>query len=345
MAASLDLPPSFIPAPVQKTASKSHMTHLSGATMADFMAEPTIHLVKSSPPTSKRSSFIVANSKRTSMASTTKSQLRQSNHLLIEMLQNIQTELSAHRTIMLDIQHRVSHLEHESNASVNNDVPMTALQALEEQKPKRSSKLVAPEGLAWWEACQNFANNCDPPLSAREFLRTPKRFSGIEWHYGAPATKPNTPPATPPEVDDLPPLTPTSEEGETSDLETPRRHTIDIGENETVTASPQGASAGDVEAGIKEHIVEINKKNIPAPPMLEPAPAGRPSSLKSPVSIPMIETKPLPPIPMRNPQRYYKGVKSVMTYKALLKHTKTEKEHQVLIHFHRKGDLQGIEED
>lgn len=305
---------------VHDAASKMDITHLSGATMADLIMEPKIHLVNASPATSKCASMI--SSKRVSVASqsTTKSALRQSNQLLIEMLQNIQVELAAHRTIMLDIQHRVSHLEHESNASVN-DAPSAALRVLEGHKDasRRNSRLVPPEGRAWWEACQNFARNAEPPLSATEFLRTPKRFSGIDWQYGVPSAKPNTPPATPPDVDDLPPLTPTSEEDDHYYVPTPYPHDIELDDEEVVASTPK-MDESVYEDDIKEHTVEVNKKKLPTPPILQPPPGGKPIPVNKEEVITAIA-----PGPVSNTQRYYKGVKSLATYKAVMKHKPSEK--------------------
>ncbi|KAF2653497.1 hypothetical protein K491DRAFT_780276 [Lophiostoma macrostomum CBS 122681] len=317
-------------------------THLSGATMADLMMEPKIHLVNASPTISQRSSHIPS-SKRCSVASTTKSTLRQSNQLLVEMLQNIQTELSAHRSIMLDIQHRVSHLEYESVASVNGDPPqlprLAALQALEGPTSKRNSRLVPQDTKTWWEACQNFAKNSEPPMSATDFLRTPRRVSGIDWKYGTQTPRPQTPPATPPELDELPPLTPTSDfdDGILSDLETPTRHSFDISLGEVSSSTPEVRQV-ELENDIREHTVEIDKKNIPSPPALLPAPGG---GIAIPVNSEEIITE---VVPVKNPQRYYKGVKSLTTYKALMKHKATNKEHHVLIHFHHRKALKELEE-
>ncbi|KAF2790615.1 hypothetical protein K505DRAFT_282331, partial [Melanomma pulvis-pyrius CBS 109.77] len=309
--------------------------------MADNIIEPSINLVSASASVSHQSSrSSTANLKRCSVASTTKSSLRHSNHLLIEMLQNITVELSAHRSIMLDIQHRVSHLEHES---INSDPPLSALRALEGHRSKRNSRVIPPEGQAWWEACQNFARNSEEPLSAKDFLRTPKRFSGFDWKFGpAPSVGTHTPPATPPEVDHLPPLTPTSEgeeeEGDSTDIDTPTKHIIDMRVDEILSSPKKMKLEEDVESDIKEHTVEVNKGNMPAAPVLLPAPVGKPIPANSPEFITAIQ-------PLENPHRYYKGIKSLTTFKALMRNTKSDKEHYVLIHFHKRADLKGLEDD
>jgi hypothetical protein len=216
---------------------------------------------------------------------------------------------------MLDIQHRVSHLEYESSASVGNDTPQAAaLNALEGRQSRRNSKLMAPETSHWWQACQNFARNSETPFSATEFLRTPRPYSGIDWKYGP---QPDTPPESPPKVDELPGLTPTSEEGD-SDVITPRKHDFDFQLGEVAHSTPKIKHA-DLENDIKEHTVEVDKKKMPAPPVLQPPPGGKP------IEAERDEIEAVAPVPVDNPHRYYKGVKSLATYKALMKHKTTDK--------------------
>ncbi|KAF2737740.1 hypothetical protein EJ04DRAFT_574461 [Polyplosphaeria fusca] len=342
--ASVETPPSpmsvhAVPS-VRNSISKLDVTHLSGATMADLITEPHIHLVTASVSSSERNSVSDLASKRASVASTTKSQLRHTNTLLIDMLQNIQSELTAHRSIMLDIQHRVTHLEHDSVASVNNDdAQIAALHALEGRKSKRNSRLVPPEGQTWWEACQNFARNSNPPMSASEFLRTPKRFSGIDWQYGLPSARPNTPPATPPQAEDLPPLTPTSEDGEESDLDTPRiKGDADVTLDSTIASTPPADF--EIEDDIKEHTVELNDRKLPRAPVLLAPPEGKARSVTSEEVITAVD-----PVDLVNRHRFYKGVRSLATYRAVMRNRNTEKEHRVLIHFHNRKQLEGLGDD
>jgi hypothetical protein len=351
---------------IHDDSSKLDMTHLSGMTMADFFntestgKEPQINLIHPSPPISQRSSMMDSKRASTSTTSTTKSQLRQTNQVLIQMLNSIQSELAAHRTIMLDIQHRVSHLEYESNASVNgSETPQAALQALEGSKSasRRSSKMVPAEGKAWWEACQNYARNAEPPMSAREFLRTPVRYSGFDFAFGIPIEV--TPPATPPSVDDLPPLTPTSEDGdgEGSDLGTPVRHDISFGEDVLASTPKMEHMALETQVDIQEQTVEVAKGKMPAPPLLQPPPSGKPVLVEKEEEV----VAAIEPEISTNQHRLYKGVRSLATYKALLRNKNSEKgksvsplcrldvantriEHHVLIHFHRKADLKHLDD-
>src|SRR5689334_21790522 len=93
--------PRFYPL-IRDNRSNMDISHLSGATMTDVTVDPKIHIIAASEVGCKRSSTSKDSSKRCSVASTTKSELRKSNNLLIEMLQNIQSELASQRTIMLD---------------------------------------------------------------------------------------------------------------------------------------------------------------------------------------------------------------------------------------------------
>jgi len=323
---------------IHDDSSKLDMTHLSGMTMSEFATttgkEPQINLIHPSPPASQRSSLMDPISKRasTATASTTKSQLRQTNQVLIHMLSNIQSELAAHRTIMLDIQHRVSHLEYESNASVNMDTPRAALQVLEgsiaKDASRRSSKLVPSEGRTWWEACQNYARNAEPPISAREFLRTPVRYSGFDFQFGVPFAA--TPPATPPSVDDVPPLTPTSDDGDSSEFGTPVRHNVRLGDNMLASTpkSQMEPMALHMETDIQERTVEIAKGKMPAPPTLQPPPSGKPVLVEKKNVVAAIE-----PEIKGERHRHYKGVRSLATYKALLRNKNSEKGKHMLIVF------------
>ncbi|KAH7121061.1 hypothetical protein B0J11DRAFT_569824 [Dendryphion nanum] len=335
MEKSISFVPVLLHTSTQHTHSKMDISHLSGATMADITTEPKIQLIAASEAGSNRSSMskFSSNSKRCSVASTTKSELRRSNNLLIEMLQNIQTELNTHRTIMLDIQHRVSHLEHESVASIDNESPhKTALHALESNVSKQKGSLVPPESQFWWQTCKNFAQNADPPMSATEFLKTPRRFSGLTWEYGVPS-RPQSPPITLPDVEDIPPLTPTSEEDDASDPDTPVKANNKINKSDTRPLVSRLAD-NSLENNIVEQMVEMNKKNLPAPPTLQTPPPGRSAA-------PSVA----PELPKKNPLRYYKGVKSVATYKAIMKNKNTEKQHFVLVHFHRRADLANVEDE
>lgn len=234
------------------------------------------------------------------------------------MLQNIQNELAAHRKILLNIQHRVSTLEDESNNSANNDAPQNTLRTPEgpDAPSKHNSKLLAPEVSSWWQACQTFARNAEPPMSAREFLKTPQRFSGFDLKWEIP----NTPPITPPDVDDIPPLTPASEEGDHSELGSPLGQNVFLGEETSASMPKIAGPSEEVDVDIMERTVEFDAKKLPAPPTLQPAPNAKPTVVGNEDVVAAIEPK-----LVGNPQRYFKGVRSLATYKAFVKHKPSEK--------------------
>lgn len=229
---------------------------------------------------------------------------------------------------MLDIQHRVTHLEDESDKSVYSQEQQPAPQAVESKALGRHSSWLPPlppsEGLSWWQACQNFARNSEPPISATEFLRTPQPYSAIDWPLGPdPIVEQVTQPSSPPHVEDLPPLTPTSD-SEDSDITTPVRHDLNLGRE--IHSSSSRRSGRDDEDDIKGIEVEFDKTKLPTPPLLQPAPTGRPATIGSGSERNSTESEPeVAPKVQDNPMRFYKGVKSLSTYKALLKNKSTEK--------------------
>ncbi|KAH7377340.1 hypothetical protein BKA66DRAFT_588925 [Pyrenochaeta sp. MPI-SDFR-AT-0127] len=307
--------------------AKNDTTHLSGATMLDFSNGREAYLATAD--TSPSEAFnLDQQSRRSSYASTTKSQLRHSNHTLIEMLQNIQTELTAHRSIMLDIQSRVSNLEHTTRVD-NKEGSVRLPEINEVQLPpiKRTSNLTR-ESQAWWESCQNFAHNCDTPFNVNEFLKTPRRFSGFDFNFEAMKAKQGTPPMTP-EVDDIPGLTPASDRDEHSDADTHEDLAQPFTDARFPTSDPTLGN-GDDGSDIVERIVEFDKIKIPMPPLLQSPPRSlrsKSASILSPEEgITALPDLPPPPPPVaETSQRYYKGIKSLFTYKALLRNRTSDK--------------------
>jgi hypothetical protein len=304
--------------------SSNHATHLSGMTLADIVKEPKIQLVSASSPLSNQPgqspSTIHLSSKRSSRASasTTKSHLRQTNSVLVDMLQNIQNELAAHRKILLNTQDRVSVLEDKSNAGANDDALQATLRVLEgrDAPPKRNSSLLTPEVTNWWQACQNFASNPEPPISAGEFLNTPQCFSGFDFTW----VVPNTSPTMPPDAADIPPLTPASEEGDHSELGSPIGQNVFLGEEIRASTPVMARPSDEADVDIMERIVEFHAKRHPAPPPLQPVPVAKPAVVKHEDMVAAID-----PEHVGSPQRYFKGVRSLATYKALLKHKPSDK--------------------
>lgn len=322
-------PRSIIAWPLHDKSPKICASHLSSATMTDWTKSPEYHTA-TFQITSNRLSSVAAGSKRTSSVSTTKSQLRQSNQKLVTILQNIQAELAAHRTIMLDIQSRVSHLENESYTSQKIDVLDDTL-----SRPRCTSE----ECQTWWEACQNFADNCSTPFNANDFFKIPERFSGFDFHFGKLESAPNTPPLSPwkendADVDSI--LSSTSS----------KEYLVDVGILEEYDSSLKKAEFQEsyAEAEIEdvnkenhddiiERIMVFDKARIPLPPRLQSPPRGKsalilpshivafpsPSTISdSPESIENITALPQLPPNIENvgtPRRHSKGILHLFTFK------------------------------
>lgn len=304
-------------------------------------------------------------SKRSSMmsTSTTKSQLRSSNVALIDMLQNIQAELFAHRSIMLDIQSRVSHLENRPQNDTRPSRPVSGL--LSGQGPEHPLLDLSPrpmgtnpEAAAWWEACSNVARNSDTPIAPADFLKTPRPVSNSygpapAWNnrdsqctIAQPETPPETPKASPKfTAEGLGIITPPDSSSKTKTVEVevkelPPAPILQLPPTpETKEPSEQAKEAAEqqaAESAIEKIVEKSGGDLLPSSPVLRQ-----------------------PPLTLR----MYKGKRSLATFEARLKHKKTEKgtsilenstyavsaiadakpEHVVLIHFHNQSMLADIE--
>ncbi|KAJ4991147.1 hypothetical protein SVAN01_03275 [Stagonosporopsis vannaccii] len=302
--------------------------------------------------TLNRFSDITTSTKRASYASTTKSELRQSNQQMFEMIQNLQSEFATHRAILLDIQSRLSFLEQDAPTMVESCAPEVLSPVVNELKapqrppppppPRRASSLIAPglERQSWWEACQNFAENCDTPFNAQEFLKTPSRFEDFDFHFGGLATDDGVVRSgTPVEIDieDVPALSPESahhaSEVEDIEIEEPLTLSPELArQSEDVESrSPSIFSEGEPRTSgltvdhceeidnIVEQIVEFKKPAALPPLLLHPPPSGRTASIMSVEEITALPV--LPPIieVSSDPQRHRKGIRSISSKWASLK--------------------------
>ncbi|KAF2996214.1 hypothetical protein E8E13_002291 [Curvularia kusanoi] len=259
--------------------------------------------------TLNRFSSLTTSTKRVSYSSVTKSELRQSNHQLFEMLQDVQTELATHRTLLADIQSRLSFLEHDAPTMVDElmTTPIVGgekiaapTRAPPPPPPRRPSSLIAPglERQSWWQACQNFAENCDTPFSAQEFLgkdaQTP--FDDFDFHFGGLATGEGV--VQRPEeatlvldIEEVPALSPSLSQRRGSDADAeepaPGRQSCESMESENPSIFSEGAprtsglTFDDREEldNIIEQIVEFKKPATLPPLLLHPPPTSRASLL------------------------------------------------------------------
>ncbi|KAJ4368709.1 hypothetical protein N0V86_009618 [Didymella sp. IMI 355093] len=304
--------------------------------------------------TLNRFSDITMSTKRASYASTTKSELRNSNQQMFEMLQSVQTELATHRTILSDIQSRLAFLEQDAPTMVESCAPEILSPVVDELKPpqrapppppqKRASLVIPPgrESQSWWQMCQKFAENCDTPCDPQEFLQTPGRFEDFDFHFGGLATADSVRPATPVEldIDNVPALSPASERHPSSDAE------AEVDAEEAVGQSPQPErqSSESVESrspsifsegqprlsgltmehceeidNIIEQVVEFKKPAALPPLLLHPPRSAR---IVSRMSVEEITALPdCPPVVEVSitPQQHRKGMRSITTKWASLK--------------------------
>ncbi|KAJ4364142.1 hypothetical protein N0V83_009597 [Neocucurbitaria cava] len=214
---------------------------------------------------------------------------------------------------MLDIQSRVSNLERSSS---------TIGEKIGDGAPYDKTKYASSESQTWWEACQNFARNCDTPFSANEFLRTPRRFSGFDFHFDAFKSRPRTPPLTP------------EEEADGMQNNTP---------SASFNPKPRGSNEHSND-NVLERVPEFDKTRILTPPNLQTPPGSVHNKSLSVLSVeaditalPELPTEPAPPLVAERSQRSYKGIKRMFTYKALLKSKGSEEEHPTFLHFNRKA--------
>jgi hypothetical protein len=290
-----------------------HKANLSGATMLDLLSGPEGTIAAAYATSHTHNNKSLSKSRRSSHASSTKSQLKQTNHTLLEMLRNVQIQLATQTGAMIDMQRRIAQLE---CASTKAYAPGNAKAAYDKPLPQINSREdLTRETKKWWEACQNYAKNADPPFNATEFFRSPARFSGFNFDFDIMKTIPT---ATP-DLDDVPSLTWTPDQNEQAEAFIPGMRRIPPRINRARTTGMYHDAVND----IKEHVVEFDKVNISAPPMLQTPPKSARSRLTAVYSrddeITALPQMPQPPLPLRDiesPVRGYKGIKRMFTYRS-----------------------------
>ncbi|KAF1936841.1 hypothetical protein EJ02DRAFT_73713 [Clathrospora elynae] len=292
-------------------------TSLSGETMSDSANGPEAYLA-TAPNMSSRST---TKSKRYSNTSTNKTQSRQMDRGLIDMLQDIQTELVTHRSIMLDMQARLSQLESASSLDHKPNVPSRyGGQNGHDAQTERTSS-AAREARDWWNSCQKLLQSRGPPSNASEFLKSPARFSGFDFNFDLLKTIPDMPTVTP-RLDDVPGLTPSS------DRDYRLEQGLDTYKEVYLSPTHPRTLYHEAMSDIKEHIVEFDRIRITAPWILSSPP--RSARSRSTVSwfrgddmtvLPAV----LVPTPVHPPRSYW--IKNLFTNKTLLKSQKAEPGH------------------
>lgn len=277
--------------------------------------------------TLNRFSDITMSTRRASYASTTKSQLRQSNQHLFEMIQSLQAELATHRAIMLDVQSRLSFLEQDAPTMVEDNEPSVLSPSADELKPpqrppppppRRASSLIPPgrESQSWWQACQNFAENCDTPFNAQEFLGTPSHFEDFDFHFGGLATGEEVQPPSTIDIEEPAEVSPPSECQSSEHIES--RSPSIFSEEAPRTSGLTMDNCEELDS-IIEQVVEFRKPAVLPPLLLHPPPSGRTASILSVEEITALPNLPLVTEVSNDPQRHRKSIRSISTKWASLK--------------------------
>jgi hypothetical protein len=302
-----------------------HTANLSGATMLDLLSGPEGSIAAAYTSSHARNKHSTLKSRQSSHASSTKSQLRQENHTLLEMLQNLQMQLLAQTEAMLDMQSRIAHLERASSQFDINTYEARKARVLNDMRAQINSKEdFTRETNKWWEACQTYAAKSDPPSTATEFFKSPARFSGFNFDFDLLITVPTTPRNTP-ELDDVPALTPTSDDkNEVTEAFTPGKRRIPPRLMRARTTGMYHDAVSD----IREHVVEFDRVKVPAAPVLQTPSRSAKSNLTAwddeITALPQMPALPLHDEEGR--QRGSKGVMRMFSYRGSVRRSKVENE-------------------
>jgi hypothetical protein len=298
-----------------------HTANLSGATMLDLLSGPEGSIAAAYTSSHAHTNSSLSKSKRSSHASSTKSQLKQTNHTLLEMLRNVQIQLATQTGAMIDMQRRIAQLE--SASSKSGGGPRNTKTSYDKPLPQITSKEdLTRETKKWWEACQSYSQNADPPFNATEFFKSPVRFSGFNFDFDLLKTipkSPTTPTPAPlifsptPELDDVPSLslTPTSDQHEQAEIFTPGMRRIPP----RLTRARTTGMYHDAVSDIREHVVEFDMVKVPMPPVLQTPPRSARSRLTALYTgsrddgITALPQMPGPPQPLRDGESAPKGYK------------------------------------
>jgi hypothetical protein len=290
---------------------------------------------------SKRASMM-----STATASTTKSTLRASNAALIDMLQNIQGELQAHRSLMLDIHQGVQGLDRR----VSGLEQYQAKPSVEDESHDRRWSHRSSAQIEWLEACQNFARNSNPPISASEFLKSGEIVSGKSSPYPRTPVPPKSAATLVSHGLDTPPVTPPEDVGDDADDGEVQVDSVTIspdGTIEEVRVSPASPTSVYASSPDTTRTVEIEiREDTPPPPVpilqAAPSPKRTPSYEEKsigdsqrkaaeqfagpPVSGPPEKSASSPEMVQQNSsRRMFQGKRSLQSYQARLFNKKNDK--------------------
>ncbi|CAI9629955.1 unnamed protein product [Alternaria burnsii] len=299
--------------------SRSHKANLSGATMLDLLSGPEGSIAAAYESSSLHQR--TPKSRRPSQASITKSQLRQTNRTLVEIIHSVQAELATQREAMLDMEARIVQLESTSQIKIQDFAPRHTIAEHRKRSQIRSKEGATRETQRSWDAFQKDADMLGPPIIANEFWKSPSRFSGFNFNFDLLETIPKSSHPLP-DVDDVPDLTP----DEQPQAYTPGQRRIPPRITRIRTADPT-TMYHDAVSDIREHVIEFDKIKVPMPPKLQTPPRSARSRLAS-VHSPDDEITALPQIPLVPAAPTHSSHRSIMSIKSLLLYRTSSKSHK-----------------
>ena len=302
-----------------------HAANLSGATMLDLISGPEGTIAAAYNEAASTPTKSTSKSKRPSHASATKSQLRQTNRTLLEIVQNIQAELAFQREAMLDMQTRIYHLEtrpcnHAGNHTSDDVVPSPPKPPPRKRPEVRSkpAKSTTRETARRRDAHQKHAERRGAANKDGAFWKSPTRFSGFNFNFDLLETVPDSRDA--PEV--LRASPPLLEKDEHSDPFTSGKRKTPSRITRVLTGEPT-AMYHDVVSDIREHVIDFDRVRTPVPPILQTPPRSSRSKLNTAYSrddeITALPQVPVIPSTIEETPHHRKGIKSLFMYKTFSK--------------------------
>ncbi|USP76273.1 uncharacterized protein yc1106_03547 [Curvularia clavata] len=324
---------------LDSTRSSHHIGHkanLSGATMLDLLSGPEGSLAAAYQTSNSRPHS--SKSRRPSYASSTTTQLRQTNRTLVEIVQSAQSELAIQRQAMLDMQSRILQLESALYNNNTGSVPriIDATKRSKSQiKPSQSMPLKIEQRRD--TTTRSKPTKLDRAPSMPEFWESPSRFSGFNFNFDLLETVPKNQPVPQqphqaPEVYKPLPLQPTS----TTTL--PKNVTLENGQTSTRMSRDdimdRTSMYHEAVSDIKEHVIEYEKVKVPFPPLLHSPPKSSRSKVAPTTHDGDDELTALPQMPttsfpeaQRSVSRNRKGIKSMLIYRTFSKSFKSDCTH------------------
>jgi hypothetical protein len=330
----------FLRSPNSPTAARTfyydddtHRSHTANKPISVRMSDP-VGVAEDAPTPSRmrgsRSSKPRQPLRTASVPRRQPSQNSQKNRSVVELLQDVQTELVAHREIMLDMQSRLDRLEDAShNSNKNNNmtkppVPPKQTRRSSTRTQIRTSEDLTREAQKRWEAPQSHVQDSNQPFIATDFAYSTKRLSGFDFDLL------RTIPASP----HLPQDERTPDTAKRPTAYTPGNRRIPP-RLYRAPASEPAIMYHNAVSDIRENVVDFDLGTTSLPTVLHIPPPrsarskGAPAASRDDDDITALPAMPLPESPVlldEHPRQGYKGLKRLFMYKASLKKSRGESE-------------------